>query len=260
MFIICEIYKIKFCFKCKVMSNRLDNFKSQSDPFTEREKEILNKIKKFFSSNKKYIETFLTIIDGKSEISIRVLDWFVTNYSKKHATKYNYKKNGYVESFFVFLEYKKQLSAFSKKNFDPFCRKNSKKLSARYYYKNDQSIKINSAICQLNFFYWAIRYKIIDYVTDYLEEIETDMKETNKKNKERKLKSMSETPTISDYSDSFDIFKSDPEICTSEDIQVHVIGKCVGVKPSVNKQRKSLSNSKYTRGVIKESNVYVDLD
>ena len=48
-------------------------------------------------------------------------------------------------------------------------------------------INFYSSIGQLNFFQWAIRNKVIKYVHLHLKEIEYDMKETSKKNKEKKM-------------------------------------------------------------------------
>ncbi len=129
----------------------------------------------------------LKIIEGKSNISIRVLDWFVANYSKKNNTSYKINLNGKCLDFNVNIEYKNQLNAYSKQYFDPFCRK---KKVVYGYRSTDGSEIINfiSSIGQLNFFQWAIRNKIIWYVKRNLIKIEKDMKETSKLNKEKKLK------------------------------------------------------------------------
>ena len=75
--------------------NKLDDFKSATnEQFTSKEKDILDKNKKFFSTDRKYVEAMLDIINGESNISIRVLDWFVANYSKKNNTIYKIKING----------------------------------------------------------------------------------------------------------------------------------------------------------------------
>ena len=54
----------------------------------------------------------------------------------------------YSKQFNVFRSYKAQLKSFSKRNFDPFCRRN------RIYYtvhSDNLDIKINTTIGQLNF-------------------------------------------------------------------------------------------------------------
>ena len=62
------------------------------------------------------------IVTGKSELSLRLLDWVVTNYSKKNGTSYILIKNGKKTNFIIHPEYKDQLDGLSKKNFDVFCR------------------------------------------------------------------------------------------------------------------------------------------
>src|ERR1044071_1260010 len=91
--------------------------------FNSMETAILEKNHKFFSHDTKYVKTMLKIIDGDSDISIRLLDWFVANYSKKNNTSYKIKINNSKESFVVHNEYKNKLNGYSKDYFDPFCRR-----------------------------------------------------------------------------------------------------------------------------------------
>ena len=42
-----------------------------------------------FYKNKSNLNKFLKIINGDSKISLRIVDWFVTNYSKKNNISYN---------------------------------------------------------------------------------------------------------------------------------------------------------------------------
>lgn len=115
-----------------------------------KEKYMLEKIKNFFS-NEKYLNVMLPIINGESKISLRVLDWFVTNYSKKNGTVYNINIRGNTECFNVFTSYKCQLKGHSKKYFDPFCRK--KKINYTYVSVSDSKTKtFITSIGQLNFF------------------------------------------------------------------------------------------------------------
>lgn len=257
-------------------ANKSEDFKSYktNEKFTSQEKDILEKNKNFFSANRKYIDSMLEIIDGNSDISIRVLDWFVANYSKKKNTNYKIKINGTVNIFNVNIEYKKQLNAYSKQYFDPFCRK--KKIVYSYKNKNGVSeINFVSSIGQLNFFQWAIRNKVITYVQKHLKEIEVDMKETSKRNKEKKLAALKNTNENSE--DDNEYFKNDdpdPVICSSNKINsLHIspAKKTSSNKSSNNKssnsksdsdnrsRRQQLSKSVYDYG-IKKSNIPIKLD
>lgn len=246
-------------------AKKSEDFKSMSDEkFTYKEKQILKKNKKFFSTDRKYVEEMLKIINGESDISIRVLDWFVANYSKKYNTVYKIKING-IESFFnVNIEYKNQLNGYSKLYFDPFCRR--KKVI--YSYKNNdgkKNINFVSSIGQLNFFQWAIRNKVIKYVQIHLEEIENDMKETSKRNKEKKLAAIHQ-----DESSTASIIKQerndkpDPVICSSDKINsVHIspFRKSSNSKSDSEGRckRQQLSKSVFDNG-IKKSNIPIKLD
>lgn len=153
--------------------------------FGQKERDILEKNKTFFSYNSKYIKTMLQIINGESDISIRLLDWFITNYSEIYQTCYKIKMNGEMRIFYVHEEYKNELISYSKKYFDPFCRKN--KVIYRYKDRNgNNAVTFKTATCQLQFFQWAIRYKIIDYVRDKLDIIEKEMAKAIQNNKIKK--------------------------------------------------------------------------
>lgn len=152
---------------------------------------ILKSLKKFYSEDFNYEELY-KIINTNSSISLRLIDWFVTNYSKKYNTIYLFDKDNKeitedlkanIIQINVFQEYKSQLKAFSKKRFDPFCRR-----ERIDFICNDK--EVNTTIGQLNFFKWAISNRVIDYIKKNKDIIEDDMnfslkvtKDTCKKNK-----------------------------------------------------------------------------
>ena len=70
-----------------------------------------------FYQNKAYIDEIKNIVDQNNVISLRILDWFITNYSKKNQVIIS-------NNFNVYKNYKLMLKSFSKSRFDPFCRKN----------------------------------------------------------------------------------------------------------------------------------------
>ena len=157
---------------------------------------LFKSLKKFFN-NTKNLNNFLKIYNRKSKISMRLLDWFVTNYAKKNNTIYNIKKKkNDIKNFIVYLEYKAQLRAYSKKQFDPFCR------NKRIIYKDKNNNEHITTVGQLNFFRWAIENKIIDHVKKNFDNIQKDMNTSiknhynKKKNKKRKQLSISATKQI----------------------------------------------------------------
>ncbi len=118
-----------------------------------------------FFKESEHINKMLPIIMGESKISIRVLDYFVTNYSKTEKIYYKIGK----EIFNVHMNYKNQLDGYKKKLFDPFCR--NKRIP---FYYNDTQYVITT-VAQLNFFRWAITNKVLDYVDENFTEIYKDM-------------------------------------------------------------------------------------
>jgi len=109
----------------------------------------------------------LRIVKGTSPLSLRLIDWFVTNYSKKYNVVINKEKKG--EFINVYMHYRSQLRAYSKHLFDPFRRQDKIKL---FYYKQHF---LNTTIGQLNFFRWAIENKVLIYISEHFDEIVADM-------------------------------------------------------------------------------------
>ena len=132
---------------------------------------LIESLQKFYKMNGN-IKKVINIIEGKENISLRVIDWFVTNYSKKNNVSYMVDE----QQFIVYLNYKQQLKGYSKKLFDPFCRRDR----INFYYDNTHFIK--TTIGQLNFFKWAINNNILDYIRDNTKIIEDDMNKSYKEN------------------------------------------------------------------------------
>jgi hypothetical protein len=127
-----------------------------------------------FYENKENMKHAISIINGETKISLRIVDWFVTNYAKKNFTVYELENaNGHSRRFKVYQDYKLKLKAYSKRRFDPFCR--WERISIPY--ENDVSME--TTIGQLNFFKWVIENKIIHFIEEHYADIETDMNSRN---------------------------------------------------------------------------------
>ena len=159
---------------------------------------LLESLHKYYE-NEKNIQKLLEVTENNNKISLRIIDWFVTNYSKKNNIYYTifltpegektFESDGnqVYKQFNTYHSYKSQLKSYSKKKFDPFCRRRRIKFS---YHQNKN---IETTIGQLNFFKWAIDNLIIDYILDNYSSIEADMttsfmkiKKHKKNSKERK--------------------------------------------------------------------------
>jgi hypothetical protein len=127
------------------------------------------------------LDKMLKIITGESKISLRIVDWFATNYAKKYYTLYVIEgtHDNVTRRFKVYDDYKLKLKAYSKKRFDPFCRWDRISIP----YTNGKFIE--TTIGQLNFFKWAIENKVVDYIEENYSDIEKDMNNRNSTSKRK---------------------------------------------------------------------------
>ena len=125
---------------------------------------IVNSLQRFYAGRND-IDEIVQMLQGTSDISLRVIDWFVTNYAKSHNTSYIL--NG--QEFLVYRDYKSQLKAYSKKLFDPFCRRE------RIYFQVPNHPPFLTTVAKLNFFRWAIEKEILGYIHKHKEPIEKEM-------------------------------------------------------------------------------------
>jgi hypothetical protein len=147
--------------------------------YTTQNQLLLNNLLDFYK-NDDNLTRMLKIITGESIISLRIVDWFVTNYSKKNYTLYDTtNQNGDNIRFKVYFDYKLKLKAYSKKRFDPFCR--WERISIPY----TNGTCIETTIGQLNFFKWALENKVIEYIDKNYDIIEKDMNSRNSTSKRK---------------------------------------------------------------------------
>jgi len=178
------------------MHTQLNNqVKQNSLNYTSQNDLLLNNLLVFYRNNNN-MERMLKIITGESKISLRIVDWFSTNYAKKHFTTYdiynevnvsNSNVNSETSSsssfkrFKVYVDYKLKLKAYSKKRFDPFCRWDRISIP----YDDTKGTFIETTIGQLNFFKWALENKVIDFIEENYDEIEKDMNSYNSTSKRK---------------------------------------------------------------------------
>jgi hypothetical protein len=150
-----------------------------------------------FYSSPGNLEKLLPILQGTSAVSLRLVDYFVTNYAKKMNT--SFPQSG--RHFLVYFNYKRELNAYSKRLFDPFCRRERIMFQAR------GMEAFVTTVGQLNFFRWFIEKHILEYVMENRETIEKDMNATLKEHYSRSNTTRStavESAAPSDPSDPSD--------------------------------------------------------
>ena len=121
---------------------------------------VLYRLNQFYA-NADHLKVLTDILNGDSDLSLRLIDWFVTNYAKKFNTSFMTKDQKHVT---VYLSYKSHLKAYSKKMFDPFCR-----------WKRIKFHDMETTVGQLNFFEWAITDDVLKYLEEHQEEVHKDM-------------------------------------------------------------------------------------
>jgi hypothetical protein len=152
-----------------------------------QEQWVLYRLERFYTE--KVTARVRNILTGNSDLSLRLIDWFVTNYAKKFNISYMTKANKHV---IVYLSYKSHLKAYSKKMFDPFCR-----------WKRIKFRDMDTTVGQLNFFEWAITDEVLDYLEKHRDAVHADMetrlhetKETDGPKKKRHELSHSATKSM----------------------------------------------------------------
>jgi hypothetical protein len=150
------------------------------------QEDMIIKSLNFFYENDEHIDIFLNIINLNSLMSIRLIDYFVTKYSKNNKITYklNDENTNKEQSFNIYTSYKQQLKAYQKKHFDPFSRGDRIP-----YFLGEQCII--TTIGQLNFFKWLISKKVYEYIRDNFEKIQNEMN-----NKKPKVSSIVKTKKI----------------------------------------------------------------
>tara|TARA_B100000085_G_C18421959_1_gene463078 strand:+ start:197 stop:751 length:555 start_codon:yes stop_codon:yes gene_type:complete len=146
--------------------------------FTSKEETLINFLLNYYKTK---IVLFKDIIYQNTPLSLRLLDWLVTNYSKKYNIIYPLMNSNEKIYFNIYLDYKNQLKAYSKKFFDPFCRQkrliiNTTTFKWREYFDEETcDQEIITTVGQLNFFRWFIENKILDYALANIRLIDADM-------------------------------------------------------------------------------------
>ena len=142
---------------------------NSSANYTTQNDLLMTNLMKFYEEDNN-LDKMLKIINGESPISLRIIDWFATNFAKKFFTVYEVGMN---RRFKVYVDYKLKLKAYSKRRFDPFCRWD--RITIPY----SNGTFIQTTIGQLNFFKWALENGVVAYIESHYGTIEDDMNARN---------------------------------------------------------------------------------
>ena len=142
-----------------------------------RKEALLDKLLAFFTPD--LVRVLCDVIGGRQCVSLRLLDWFVTSYARRHASSFVFRGRTVI----VWNEYKSMLKSYSKTHFDPFCRRDrihidasggscvllaepvgASAATAPAQAAPAAPAALTTTIGQLNFFRWAIESGLLVYV------------------------------------------------------------------------------------------------
>lgn len=156
-----------------------------------REEIILKSLLRFYEQDDQHLNILAAISKQKTIISLREMDYTVTNYSNNNKVVYKLKDG---TMFNMYLDYKCQLRGYSKKCFDPFCRRQRIFIDFKtktpifledsdivdYKFREDGIV---TTIGQLAFFRWAIQNEVIEFCFNNKVKIDEEMEKMDKKKK-----------------------------------------------------------------------------
>ena len=118
-------------------------------------------------SDERIEELLMPLTRQDDRLSLRALDWLVTNYAKKNNIVLADERT-LGPPLNVYADYRSMLTFWRRKNFDPFRR------HQRIYFHWKGQLE-ETTVGQLNFLHWAEVNGIIKYAREHVAEIEQDM-------------------------------------------------------------------------------------
>jgi len=130
----------------------------------EKDKMLLRSLKEFFSDPMHAAILRKTLDPKRSEhISLRLVDWICTTYSKQHRLLFARSNGSGVVD--IHASYKSHLRSFGKSRFDVFRRGQKIELQM------GGGDPLETTIAQLNFFRWLITHDVLVYLEENKEKI-----------------------------------------------------------------------------------------
>jgi hypothetical protein len=149
-------------------------------------------------NHENYLIILKSIIDSKFELSLRMIDWLVTHYSKTNNIIYwicydddkiyeNYPSDinncDKYKKVNLYLDYRAHLKSYTKLNFDSFRRHDR-----ITFVPNNKSLILETTLGQLNFFRWAFNNRVIEYAVKNQSKIYENMSKYSYKKNNKKVK------------------------------------------------------------------------
>lgn len=155
---------------------------------------LLSSLTDYYNKNEKNKKILKDIIDGKHILSLRMIDWLVTHYSKTSNIYYWIDNNDISDNIYenfpsniqdcdklkkvnLYLDYRAQLKSYTKFNFDSFRRHDR----ISFFLNKEKTLNIETTVGQLNFFRWAFNNKIIEFALLHYDKIYENMTQNSYK-------------------------------------------------------------------------------
>lgn len=149
-----------------------------------RSEKLFKSLKRYYTEDRvlRVLEVIEPVDHSAKHVSLRLIDWLVTNYSKHHKVVYA-SRNG--TTFNLHQSYKNMLKAYSKKMFDPF-----KRHDRVYIEYGDSCTPFETTVAQLTFFKWAIENGVLDFADAHRDRIKADMDKAVRRSANNKVVSV----------------------------------------------------------------------
>lgn len=183
--------------------NLIDKGKAGTDEDISRKDEILlTSVLQWFNHEESRVKTFSDIVNHKNGLSLRIIDWLITNFSKAFSVAIE--SDGLPRN--LCKDYHKNLTAHNKKNFDPFARRRRIHI---VLFGDEERV---STIGQLNFFRWFLSKDLVGFLLENKSVIEKHMKDSEASQSQRQSQRQSQSQSHSQsHSQSRVVRKSPPE-------------------------------------------------
>lgn len=143
-----------------------------------KEETLVKWVQTFYKENPEYLEFVRSVACGRSNtISLRILDWLVTSYAKRHSVVIFH--NG--QAVHLHSNYKNFLASHSKRLFDAFRRRQRVSVDetgaiTTVLIDDETEPYFVTTIAQLVFFQWAHSIGVIAYAEEHVRHIEDDLR------------------------------------------------------------------------------------
>lgn len=157
-----------------------------SGPLSKVQRNVLARVSTALRVDNELEQAYLTMLRKERTVSLRTIDWLVTNYAKRIALRIVSRGR----PVFVHDAYRTALAAYRRRNFDPFCR-GTRNIPGGHRcgyvtVTTREGKTYTSSVAQLNFFEWAHRHGVLNYAREFSSAIVEDMNAASARQRARR--------------------------------------------------------------------------